>query len=223
MTSAAVTPIFGVASTLPRGPHHLSRAEVAASQRTRLLTALAEVVATEGYAATTIGAIVRAAGVSRTAFYEHFADKEQCFLAAYDAFVAMLQERIGAELAPGTDEWHAVTERAIGSYLAALDESVVVSRAFLVEIDAAGPAARRRRRLAHREFADIVRAGHDLVRQQNPGVGVWPDVVYLAIVDAINEAASDTLEMAPGTPLTTLQPELTAWLTHVLTGPPNSG
>ena len=75
---------------LPRGPHRLARSEVAASQRGRLMTAMAELMADGGYGAVTIGELARRAGVSRSAFYENFADKETCLLAAYDRFAGEL-------------------------------------------------------------------------------------------------------------------------------------
>ena len=74
-----------VITQLPRGPHRLAREEVLASQRGRMLAAIAEAVAEKGYAATTVADVVGRAGVSRKTFYEHFADKEECFLAAWDA------------------------------------------------------------------------------------------------------------------------------------------
>jgi AcrR family transcriptional regulator len=73
---------------LPRGPHALSREQVSASQRGRLLVAMAELVGHDGYAATTVADVLAHAGVSRKAFYQHFANKQECFLAAYDAIAA---------------------------------------------------------------------------------------------------------------------------------------
>src|SRR3989442_12855138 len=88
MASAAQSPIFETLPALPRRPHRLTRTEVAASQRTRLMAAFTELLAERGYAAVTIGELASRAGVSRAAFYEHFADKQACLLAAYDHFAA---------------------------------------------------------------------------------------------------------------------------------------
>src|SRR5271167_851895 len=79
---------------LPRGPHRLSRAEVENHQRERILAATIAAVGTKGYGATTIGDITRRARVSRDTFYEQFASKEACFLAAYDATTRELLERM---------------------------------------------------------------------------------------------------------------------------------
>ena len=73
----------------------LSKDQVAADQRHRLYEAMVEIAATRGYPATTIKAICALAGVSRQTFYDLFgADKEACFLGAYDYVVARAVERI---------------------------------------------------------------------------------------------------------------------------------
>ena len=72
---------------LPRGRHAAPREVVWESQRGRLLAAMAEVVASKGYGAVAVRDVIARAGVSRKTFYEHFDNKEECFLAAYDAGV----------------------------------------------------------------------------------------------------------------------------------------
>ena len=69
---------------LPRAPHASVREELRASQRGRLICAVADCVAAKGYAETTVADVIALAGVSRKTFYEHFTDKEACFLASYD-------------------------------------------------------------------------------------------------------------------------------------------
>ena len=64
---------------------------------------MAQVVAEKGYAATTVADVVERAGVSRRTFYEQFADKEACFLAAYDVGLAVVlgPDPRGGRSAPG--------------------------------------------------------------------------------------------------------------------------
>src|SRR5437868_3078358 len=81
-------------SPLPRGPHSLSRDEVATNQRARVMNAMIDLVGEQGYRATTIAQVSSRAGVSRKAFYEHFANKQECFLATYDMIVAEGFERV---------------------------------------------------------------------------------------------------------------------------------
>ena len=67
---------------LPRGRSRLPLSAVRASQRERLLRSVIAAVSESGDLAVTVADIVRPARVSRAAFYAHFADKEDCFLAA---------------------------------------------------------------------------------------------------------------------------------------------
>src|SRR5579884_975427 len=49
----------------------------------RICEAMAHVVAERGYSAVTVADVVSAARISRRTFYEHFVDKEACFLETY--------------------------------------------------------------------------------------------------------------------------------------------
>ena len=54
-----------------------------------------EAVSRHGYPATTVGELVALAGVSKSTFYEHFADKQECFLATFDEIVAQVFRQSG--------------------------------------------------------------------------------------------------------------------------------
>src|ERR687895_339934 len=97
---------------LPRGAHGLDPGVVAASQRTRLLEAVGRAVAERGYAGATIDHIVRGAGVSKKTFYEHFRDKLDCFLAAYESASDELLARL-REAQSGPGGWLDRTRRGI--------------------------------------------------------------------------------------------------------------
>ena len=77
----------------------MSREEVARSQRERLLAASVACVASRGYEATAVADLLELSGVSRSAFYEHFRDKEECVLAAFDAIVVLSLEALCSVLA----------------------------------------------------------------------------------------------------------------------------
>lgn len=114
-----------------------------ADQRRRLLEAVAGVVAARGYEAMSVAHIVKAAGVSRNAFYENFADKEECFAAAHDA----CQERLLAALEESCDRRASVEERveaALGRAFDLLAAEPALARLIFVEAPAASePVARR--------------------------------------------------------------------------------
>src|ERR1700730_9656150 len=89
----------GDVPTLPRGHHNLSRGEGRVAQRTRLLTAIVRCVAGHGYGATTIAEVLRRAHISRETFYQHFTDKQDCFLTAFDEasnlLISMMEAALG--------------------------------------------------------------------------------------------------------------------------------
>ena len=142
---------------LPRGPHHLSRAQVSASQRERLYRAMIEVVAEKGYARAAVSDVLRRARVSRATFYEQFADKEDCFLAAYDSAIALLLDRIRSTAALSTSADGTLrVGAALDGYLAAIAAEPAVARTFLIEVYAAGPKALERRYAVLERFVDLL-------------------------------------------------------------------
>lgn len=138
---------------LPRGRHGLSREEVAADQRLRMLLAMAEAMAVNGYVGTSVADVIRRAGVSRETFYQQFSSKEECFMAAFDAagdiLLAALDERSEGQGAP-LDRF----ARAMDAYLEALVAEPAFARLFLVEVHAAGAAALQQRRDLQLRFAE---------------------------------------------------------------------
>lgn len=129
---------------LTGGPHGIPRAVVHEVQRGRLLDALAEVIAEEGYLDTTVHKILKRAGISRRTFYEIFTDKEDCFLVAYqeaaDHIVALVQ---GACRLGGTSEER--IGNSLRSLLEFIEREPQVARMCIVEVMAAGEKARARR------------------------------------------------------------------------------
>src|SRR4051812_49438896 len=131
-----------------------ARALVSAApgHRDRLVLGMVAAVAERGYAATTITDVVRHARVSRRTFYEHFADKEACFLAAYDA----VSDTVLAGIAEAAQRGATFEERILASvraYLEALAAEPAIARVFTVDILGAGPAALARRREGLRRVA----------------------------------------------------------------------
>jgi AcrR family transcriptional regulator len=135
---------------LPRGRHGLAREEVEASQRLRLVRAMAEAMAENGYARTSVADVLRRARVSRETFYELFESKEDCFMSAFDQAYAHILERIatadrstpaGAAERPPRESF----AELFGDYLEALASDPVAARVFLIEVYAAGPSAIARR------------------------------------------------------------------------------
>ena len=192
--NVAATP--NIPRRLPRGTHGLDPSLVAASQRTRLLEAVGRAVAEKGYAAATIDDIVRGAGVSKKTFYEHFQDKLDCFLAAYETASDELYEHVRAAQ-DGTDGWLERTHAGIRAYLRWLAAEPALARVFLIEIAAAGPEALARRERMRDRHAERMR---ELQDQRIP----VPDEIFHAVVAAADDLVvrrlrdgSDLLELEP--------------------------
>ena len=71
-----------------------------------------QAVAEKGYARVVVADVIERAGVSRKTFYEQFSNKEDCFLAAYDAGVDGLLAAIDEALATLAPDWLAAAPRA---------------------------------------------------------------------------------------------------------------
>jgi AcrR family transcriptional regulator len=138
---------------LPRGRHGLSRADVAEQQRARIISALAKVLTERGYVNTPVAAIIERAGVSRETFYEQFASKQECFVAALENTVQDLGAMLSTALdRPGTPIER--FDRMLRVYLDALAARPDTARLFLIETYAAGDEAMRRRLELQSEFVD---------------------------------------------------------------------
>jgi AcrR family transcriptional regulator len=174
---------------LPRGPHRLAREEVLESQRGRMLTAIAEAVADKGYAATTVADVVGRAGVSRKTFYEHFTDKEECFLAAWETGVEILFDAIAASREQASDPIGRM-RAGLRAYLETLAAHPAFARSFFIEVIAAGPRAEARRADVHASFAALLAANLELGRRENPELRAVPESIPRAAVGAINELIS---------------------------------
>ncbi len=145
MTTAPLVPypVPPVLRQLPCGRHGLSREFVAHSQRARLLEAVVALVGSEGYPAASAARVARSAGVSPATFYRHFANKQDCLLAAWDASLARLlrglREAIAAE-----PEWALGVAMGLRWLLARLAGEPQLARVWFVELRAVGVAGAER-------------------------------------------------------------------------------
>ncbi len=161
--------------------------------RARLLDAMAVAVTEKGYAQTTIADVARCARVSKRTFYEHFADKEECFLAAYAALSDQAFERI-ASAARQQPAPEARLDAALRAYISALEEQPAMTRSFLMEIQAAGPKALLLRRAILGRYADLLRLLVDAAHAGHPEVAPLSPAMATALVGGINELLLLTIE-----------------------------
>jgi AcrR family transcriptional regulator len=191
-----------------------------AVHETRLLEGMADAITEKGYAATTIADVVRHARVSKRTFYEHFADKEACFLALY-VFASESALGVIAEAARSDLPWRERIETSTRAYLDALAERPAVTRTLLVEIQAAGPRALELRRHVMQRFADQLRALHDEAREELPGLRVLSPALATALVGGINELCLLAVEQGRTDRLGDLTDTAVELLLAVLTAAPS--
>jgi AcrR family transcriptional regulator len=145
---------------LPRGRHGLPREIVERSQRERLMAAVVRVTTAKGYKATTVADVLEEAGVGRESFYELFADKRECMLAAHAILMDDLESRIrAAYLKPGA--WEDRVTDALAAALEWFAADPAASRFTLVELAAAGPVSRERFRDEFGRFVALLDEGLD--------------------------------------------------------------
>ena len=155
---------------------------------------MAETVAVKGYAATTVGDVVAGAGVSRKTFYEHFRDKEECFLAAFDSGVDALLDAI-ASAEPDEPTRMSLVRARVRAYLRTLAARPAFARAFLIEVFAAGPRALDRRQRVLTRFEEFLQSLHAEARREFPDLPQVADVVWVAAVGALNEVVTQHLRV----------------------------
>jgi AcrR family transcriptional regulator len=158
----------------------MERDEVARNQRTRLYGGMIESVSQRGYHATTVAHVIALAGVSRRAFYELFANKEECFLSTYDIVVARARKRV-------LDAWtaeHGWANRLHAGCKALLDDAAEQPkgpRLVLVDSLGVGPATRERMHLAGLTFERLVAGAF---RAAPDGIG-FPALTARGIVGGV--------------------------------------
>lgn len=139
-----------------------SAGALAAPQRERILDATEELIGESGRARTSIEAIVARAGVSTVTFYEHFADKEACFVAAFDRAVEETAEALTAAAASAGEAGGGWLDRAravLSVLLATIDAAPDRARLCLREAPSGSPALRARYEAAVDRAAAELRRG----------------------------------------------------------------
>jgi len=173
------TPPSGAAGLRP-GPNGHPLGQVAEIQRRRMLTAAVDAVAEVGYARMTVAQVIGRARVSRKTFYDLFADREDCFLAAFEQTLEQGASRIRAAHAEQTS-WRDAIRAGLATLLTLLDEEPGRARLCIVEAQAAGPKVLERRSQTFAELASAIDQGREAPRAS----GDPPQVTAEGLVGAV--------------------------------------
>jgi AcrR family transcriptional regulator len=182
------------------------RAEAERNQRERLFAAMVATVAEKGYETTTVADLVELSGVSRSAFYRHFEDKQKCFLAAIEALVEPALKTVQGGLeAPASK---AQAKKGFEALMALIVSQPAASKMCFVEVYAAGSEGV--------ELVDRTLDAFEIVVKQlldsTPGHEGTPAEIVRAIVGGIQKVIHKRLYRGKEEELATLTPQLWDWV-----------
>jgi AcrR family transcriptional regulator len=183
---------------LKRGPRSITAEEAARHQRERLQEAMIELVPRNGFAATTINELVALAGVSKSTFYEHFASKEDCFLAAFDGTIERVAQRV-TEAYCRPERSRARLAAGFAEIMQMVVEEPETARFVVVEsLTLGAPGIARRQRAAGR-FGALIRRGLEGSRARGELSGVVTGGVVAGIQGVIyRQLRANQAEKLPG-------------------------
>jgi AcrR family transcriptional regulator len=185
------------------GRQQLPREFITRHQRARIISALAEETARQGYRAVTVADIVKRAGIARNTFYENFGSKEECFLAAQEfAMAAALGQVVGA--AGSLEGWPERVRAGLAAFLDYVVEKPALARTCMVEALAAGPAAVRYYEESQQAFVSLFRLGRDV----SPHGADLPDTLEEAIIGGVFWILHQRLMLNQPEAIVELLPEL---------------
>jgi AcrR family transcriptional regulator len=163
-------------------------------------------VAEKGYEATTVADLVQLSGVSRSAFYRHYDDKQACFLAAVEAMIGPTLRLVGEDesVAAGIER----TRQAFESVMKLIVSQPAASKMCLVEIYAAGPEGAA---LMDRTVDTVTVLAAQLLEQVPEREGM-PIEIVRALVGGIQKVIHKRLYRGEEGELLELVPQLWDWL-----------
>jgi AcrR family transcriptional regulator len=142
---AALELLANSSGQFPSGIRRLPPDLIRTIQRERLIVAMLNAAAELGYLETNVQDVIDRAGVSRPTFYEHFSNKEDCFLAAFDTSAERLRKKVEAAARKGGDIWRERVRFGLEALLSFAVREQDTARTLVVEARAASAAAVKRR------------------------------------------------------------------------------
>lgn len=180
----------------------LPREFVAVRKRRRIMDAIAELSAEQGYEATKIGEIVRRAGVARKTLYDNFEGKEEVFLAAIDSAHKEALGRVEEACGEAEEGWTAQVEAGLGALLEYLAEKPAEARMCMIDALSATPASGAR-------YDDALRRFVELMRRHAPGETGLPDTIEETLVGGVAWILNQRIRRGEVERAPELLPELT--------------
>lgn len=134
---------------------------------------MAAVIADQGFRESTVADVVRIARTSRRTFYEHFEDRDACFLALFDATNDALMLSIAQAISPELTPEEQI-DGALDAYIEAVADHPALYRSFVRELPGLGLAGAERQMAVIERFADLLVELVDSGRRAQPELGMGP-------------------------------------------------
>jgi AcrR family transcriptional regulator len=172
--------------------------------RSRLLAGLATVLESKTLAELYADDIVRTAGVSKRTFYQHFKNKQECFLALYEENSAYIMTTL---LQATQDESLSMVERVERGaevYLAAMQAQAPLMKRLYIDILTLGSEGLAARRRVIGMFALLITDMYSKEQQRLPSLPDIPEVMLTGIIAGLNELILYRIEDGKADELTEL-------------------
>jgi AcrR family transcriptional regulator len=161
--------------------------------RQRLLDALEEGIAEDGYPRTTVADIVRRARTSRRTFYEHFDSREACFVALLTEANAEQVRQISAAV-DANAPWKSQVRQAIEAWISSGESRSSLMLSWIRDVPSLGDAARGLQRDAMENFIEMVKALADTGEFRAAGVGPFSRQRIIMLLGGLQELTAITVE-----------------------------
>jgi AcrR family transcriptional regulator len=150
----------------------------AAKQRARLIAAMTVLAAEHGWQSVAVDLVCERAAISKRTFYDLFADREDCFVAAVGLALEHTMSAVGPAVARAGRAWPARAGAALAAILSSLDGDRIRAWVIAVEASDGSERARRVRREAFAPLADLIDEGAGDV----PATGTAASAALLELV-----------------------------------------
>jgi AcrR family transcriptional regulator len=161
--------------------------------RQRLLDALEQGIAEDGYPRTTVADIVRRARTSRRTFYEHFDSREACFVALLTDANAEQVRQISAAV-DAHAPWRSQVRQAIEAWISSGESRPALMLSWIRDVPSLGAGARRLQRDAMENFVEMVRALGDNSEFRAAGIGPVSRQRIIMLLGGLRELTAITVE-----------------------------
>jgi AcrR family transcriptional regulator len=184
-----------------------SRENVARNQRERLMGAMVAAVSERGYETTRVADVLKIAGVSRSAYYQYFANKQECFLATLDELLALAEPVVREAYRNADGPWDVRLRAAFDVVIEMIVAQPDAARVWFVESYSAGPEAIERiERLGDR----LERLTTKAIAASRDRTGV-PSGLVRAVLGGLRQVINNRLRRGREAELFELAPDLLDW------------